>query len=391
MPVRLSINEIGFNVQLSIAEWNDGLVVYKCSFGDECIIPAPAHLSLSYLRLLPDGQCWYNSIPSHSIKIVSRFPDHKLRLLSLMAQSAACQQIMNSPYRLTLYLAVHYFLFDDKKIIDAAENGVVELLNCMHLSSTSDALEFITRVDISYSLRIADIHILLSEQHKQYQGFANYQLITKTVLQLNSRYPKITNTALAVWLTELCKHELPIYITNLLDDIDSLVKQKAIPGGWRRFLSLTSINEIEKKLVRYQTLQRYSNVVRACAEKKKKSEHHDELPEFDSLVVIEKPRMLLRYCLFLQQPKLEPECWDLFVAALNNEAVIYLLPKPNSGVLALQIFRDSDRNIKGLRFLCAKPKYQDKLPLSMLNDIFDGLNKYQKKYNIKIDYEHAWF
>lgn len=391
MPVSLSINEIGFNVQLSIAEWNDGLVVYKCSFGDECIIPAPVHLSLSYLRLLPGGQCWYNSIPSHSIKIVSKFPDNKLRLLSLMAQSAACQQIMNSPYRLTLYLAVNYFPFDDKNIINAAEHGVVRLLGCMNLSSTSDALEFIVRVDISYSLRIADIHRLLSEQHKQYQGFTSYQLITKTVLQLNSRYPKITNTALAVWLTELFKHEIPIYITNLLDDIDSLVKQKAIPGGWRRFLSLTSINEIENKLVRYQTLQRYSNVVRACAEKKEKPESHDELPEFESLTIIKNIRTLCSYCLLLQPPKADPEHWDLFIAALNKEAVLYLLPKPNSGVLVLQVFRDSKHKIKGLRFLCAKSKYHKKIPFNMLDDILDGLRKYQKSANIKIDYDHVWF
>lgn len=392
MPVRLSINESIFNIQLGIADWNNGLVVSKCSSDGESIIPAPAHLSLSYLRLLPNGQCWYNSIPHHFIKVVSIFPDYRLRLLGLVSRSIKCQEIMSSSYKLTLYLAVHYFPFDDQNIIDTAELGIVELLNSMQLSSTPDALEFITRVDISYSLRIADIHKLLSNQHNQYQCFTSYQLIAKTVLQLNSRYPKITNTALAVWLTELFKYELPIYITNLLDDIDSLVKQKAIPGGWRRFLSLRSINEIELKLVRYQTLQRYRNAVRECAEKKKKSESHDKLPEFNSLVAAENPRTLLRCCLFLQPPKSEPEYWDLFLAALNKEALLYLLPKPNSGVLALQVFRDSGYNIKGLRFLCVKQKYQKETPTNVFNSILDGLNEYQKKYNnINVDYNHAWF
>lgn len=385
MPVALSITESEFNVQLHVADWNHGLVITQSG----SVIPAPAHLSVDYLRLLPEGGSWYDTIPIYWLERVSSFPDHQLRLLSLVARSARCQQIMGSSHRLILYLAVHYFPFDDQRIIEAASQGITELLACMQLPSTHDALAFIERVDRSAFLYVSEIQTLLTNH--QYRGFSAYSVITKTVLQLNRRYPHITNTTLAVWLTRLCQDELPGYVTDLLDEIADLVRQKAIPGGWRRFISLTSFADMEQKLVRYKTLQRYRFAVGGLTEKKQELECSEDLPVFDALAVINRPRTLLRYCLSLQPPRLESECWDLFMAVLNKQAVLYQLPKPNSGILALQIFRDSESKIKGLRFLCARPKYHKTTSFNVLDDVMAGLDKFQSRTSIKIDYDHPWF
>lgn len=238
---------------------------------------------------------------------------------------------------------------------------------------------------------VSEIQALLIDHHKLYQSFSTYPVITRSVLQLNRRYSLITNTALAVWITQQCRDELPIYVTDLLDDIDGLVRQKAISGGWRRFISLRTFAEIEHKLARYKTLQRYGYADRLFTVKKPEMESCEDLPQFDSLVVIKKRRTLLRHCLLLQPPQLEPEYWDLFTAVLNKEAILYQLPKPNYGVLAFQVFRDPEHKMKGLRFLCAKPKYNEKFSFNVLDEMLNGLKEFQSKTDVKIDYEHPWF
>lgn len=196
--VTIPTTVLGYNYDIQISHWNDGLTAYQ-RYANGTLVPLEGGIGigLNFIEDCIEKEQWLSSIPKLLLTNSSLFPDHQFQMLWLASNSINAKDIL-AIRPVILAMICERYPIDNDKALRLVELGQRQIMVHLGFASTKSALKFIDKLDLTYERTSEIFHVmkLLDVRTSHFKRFSHYSRINFPCLSLDNTHPFLTGTHL---------------------------------------------------------------------------------------------------------------------------------------------------------------------------------------------------
>ena len=196
--VTIPITVLGYNYDIQISHWNDGLTAYQ-RYANGTLVPLEGGIGigLNFIEDCIEKEQWLSSIPKPLLTNSSLFPDHQFQMLWLVSNSTNAKDIL-AIRPVILAMICERYPIDNDKALRLVELGQRQIMVHLGFASTKSALKFIDKLDLTYERTSEIFHVmkLLDVRTSHFKRFSHYSRVNFPCLSLDNTHPFLTGTHL---------------------------------------------------------------------------------------------------------------------------------------------------------------------------------------------------